>query len=107
MRKKRKNQKSKTGERGLPLWPKNKPLPFFKSYQEEAKWWSSYDLEHPRDSHWESVEYVPRGSRRPRTLVYQLRLDKEEMARLQALAKRRGVPASVVLRDFIRTAASH
>jgi hypothetical protein len=58
----------------------------FKSYEEEVNWWSSYDLEQPPNSRWETVEYVPQGSRRPRTLVYQLRLDKEEMTRLQALA---------------------
>jgi len=39
-----------------------------------------------------------------RTHVYRVRLDDLEMSTLQALAKRRGVNASVVLRELVRAA---
>ena len=38
--------------------------------------------------------------------VYQVRFDDKEMAKLQALAKRRGVSAAVVLRELVRNAGS-
>ncbi len=47
----------------------------------------------------------PRGSRpRPRTHVYRMRLDDQEMSKLQTLAKRRGVTVSVILRELVRGA---
>jgi len=52
----------------------------------------------------EEVVYEPRAARRPRTHVYRVRLDDQEMSKLQALAKRRGVTASVVLRELVRAA---
>ncbi len=52
----------------------------------------------------EEVVYEPQATRRPRRHVYRVRLDDQEMSKLQALAKRRGVTASVVLRDLVRAA---
>jgi len=36
----------------------------------------------------EEVVYEPQATRRPRTHVYRVRLDDQEMSKLQALAKR-------------------
>lgn len=99
---KARGKETKTGERGLPLWPRGKPVPAFKSYDEEVKWWESYDLEPPPESAWEEVEYVPRATQRPRPHVYRVRFSDDEMATLQALARNRGVSASVIIRDLIR-----
>ena len=52
----------------------------------------------------EEVVYEPQATRRARTHVYRVRLDDLEMLQLQALAKRRGVTASVVFRELVRAA---
>lgn len=104
--KKRAVKKKATGERGLPLWPRNKPLPKFKSAAEETAWWESHDVEPPFDESWEQVEYEPRATLQPRQHVYRIRFNDEEMALLQTLAKRRGVSASVVIRELVKTQGS-
>ena len=53
---------------------------------------------------WEEVVYESQATRRARTHVYRVRLDDQEMSKLQVLARRRGVPASVVLRELVRAA---
>ena len=108
MKKKKRTTKKatiKTGERGLPLWPKGKAVPKFKSPQEEAEWWESNDLAAPVESAWEAVEYHPRETHKAREHVYRVRLNDEEMATLQMLAKRRGVTASIVIRELVRAQA--
>ena len=52
----------------------------------------------------EEVAYEPRATRRARTHVYHVRLDDREMSKLRVLARRRGVTASVVLRELVRAA---
>ena len=49
--------------------------------------------------------YELQATRHPRNHVYRIRLDDQEMALLQRLAKKRGSPASVVLRMLIREKA--
>lgn len=93
----------KMGERGLPLWPRGKPLPKFRSHEEEAKWWNSYDLEQGDEASWEAVDYVPRSTHQPRSHVYRIRFDDFEMSRLQSAAKRRGVTVSVIIRELVRS----
>ena len=48
--------------------------------------------------------YEPQATRHPRQHVYRIRFDDREMAALQALAQRRGVTASVVVRELLREA---
>lgn len=87
-----------------PTWPRGKPLPKFKSYEEEVKFWHSYDFADGTREEWQALEYIPQATRHPREHVYRVRLDDQEMAALQALAKGRGVSASVVLRELVRNA---
>jgi len=56
------------------------------------------------DAGGEEVVYEPQATRHPRTHVYRVRLDDQDMSKLQALAKLRGVTASVILRELVRTA---
>ena len=39
----------------LPVRPRNKPLPRFKSYEEEVRFWHSYQFEDPPESESEQV----------------------------------------------------
>jgi hypothetical protein len=88
-----------------PRWPRNKPLPTFKSYEEEVRFWHAYDFEDGSPEDWQDLKYIPQATRHPREHVYRVRFDDQEMAALQAIAKRRGVSASVVLRELVRVAA--
>jgi hypothetical protein len=84
-------------------WPADKPIPHFKSLAEEETFWQSHEFEDGPASEWQELSYEPQATRHPRAHVYRLRLDDHEMARLQASAKGRGVPASVVLRELVHT----
>ncbi len=79
-------------------------VPKFKTHAEEEKFWLSHDFDDAMEASSEQVVYEPQATRRPRTHVYRVRLDDQEMSKLQALAKRRGVTASVVLRELVRAA---
>ena len=94
MRKKSAPKKMKPGTR----------VPKFKTHAEEEKYWLSHDFDDAMEASTDQVVYEPQATRRARAHVYRLRLDDEEMATLQALAKRRGVTASVILRDLVRAA---
>jgi hypothetical protein len=83
------------------------PVPKFKSHADEEKFWLSHDFDDAIDASTDRVVYEPQVTRRPRAHVYRVRLDDEEMATLQALAKRRGVTASVILRELVRAARAH
>ncbi|MGO8999192.1 MAG: CopG family antitoxin [Polyangiaceae bacterium] len=87
------------------LWPAGKPIPNFKNLAEEEAFWQSHDFEDGPGTKWEELTYEPQATRQPRTHVYRVRLDDREMAKLQTLAKTRGVPASVVLRELVREAS--
>jgi hypothetical protein len=51
--------RERTGERGLPLWPKDKPLPKFQNRKEESDWWEAHDVEAHPEAVWEAVEHQP------------------------------------------------
>lgn len=95
---KKKQQKAKK------RWALGKPLPKFATAAEEESFWLSHDFDDAMDAAGEEVVYEPQATRRPRTHVYRVRLDDQEMSKLQALAKRRGVTASVILRELVRAA---
>ncbi len=95
-------KKAITGERGLPIWPNSKPIPVFKTEAEEIEWWNSYDREPMEEETWQQVTYEPRVTAKAREHVYRVRFDDFEMGILQTLAKRRGVAASVILRELVR-----
>ena len=82
-------------------------VPKFTSHADEEKFWLSHDFDDAMDASADQVVYEPQATRRPRAHVYRVRLDDEEMAKLQALAKRRGVTASVILRELVRAARAH
>jgi len=88
----------------LPEWPVGKPIPSFKSFGEEDKFWGSHSFAEDMDARGEELVYEPQATRHRRQHVYRIRFDDQEMATLQKLAKRRGVTASVVLRELVRTA---
>ena len=85
-------------------WAPGQPLPKFATAAEEERFWLSHDFDDVMEAGGEQVIYEPQATRRPRTHVYRVRLDDQEMSKLQVLAKRRGVTASVVLRELVRTA---
>lgn len=85
-------------------WAPGKPLPKFATAAEEERFWLTHDFDDVMEAGGEEVVYEPQVTRRPRTHVYRVRLDDKEMSKLQALAKRRGVTVSVVLRELVRAA---
>ncbi len=85
-------------------WAPGKPIPKFATAAEEGSFWLSHDFDDVMDAGGEEVVYEPQATRHPRTHVYRVRLDDQEMSKLQALAKRRGVTASVILRELVRAA---
>jgi Ribbon-helix-helix protein, copG family len=83
---------------------KNKISKAFAAHEAEAAFLRSA-LEHQDDPDegWEEVIYIPRASVTPRKHAYVVRMNDEEMAGLQALAKRKKQPVSDVIREFART----
>jgi hypothetical protein len=93
--------KAKTKIKRKPTWPAEKPLPKFKSDADEVRFWHSYDFDDGDPGEWEELVYEPGATRHPRKHVYRVRFDDKELAALQALARRRGSPASVVIRELV------
>jgi hypothetical protein len=85
-------------------WPAGIPVPSFETEAEETAFWERHDFGSGENSDWEELVYEPQATRRPRSLVYRVRLDASEMAALQVLSKKRGVPGSVVVRDLVQRA---
>jgi hypothetical protein len=104
MKKARHPGKGTRSDRGLPVWPWNRPLPKFRDAAAELAFWHSYDFAPPEDG-WEQVNYEPRATVQPREHVYRVRFNDEEMTILQKLAKRRGVTASAIVRDLVHAVA--
>jgi len=50
---------------GLPEWPINKPIPVFRSWSAENRFWRSWSFANLMEAHGEACRYVPR--RRPAT----------------------------------------
>jgi len=94
----------KKQQKATKRWVPGKPFPKFATAAEEESFWLSHDFDDAMDAGGEEVLYEPQATRRPRTHVYRVRLDDQEMSKLQALAKRRGVTASVILRELVRAA---
>jgi hypothetical protein len=94
----------KTKKKTKTRWQPGKPLPKFATRAEEERFWLTHDFDGAMETGSEAVTYEPQATRQPRTHVYRIRLDDLEMSTLQALAKRRGVNASVVLRELVRAA---
>ena len=97
-------KKDKKEQKTKKPWAPGRPLPRFASAAEEEAFWLAHDFDEAMDAGGEEVVYQPQATRRPRTHVYRLRLDDQEMSKLQALAKHRGVTASVILRELVRSA---
>lgn len=87
------------------VWPADRPLPKFKTQAEEERFWQTHQPGDAKSHPWEEVIYEPRATTKAREHVYRVRFDDQEMAILQALAKRRGVTASTILREMVRGAA--
>jgi hypothetical protein len=85
-------------------WAPGQPLPAFATAAEEEAFWMAHDFDDAMEAAGEEVVFEPQARTRPRAHVYRVRLDDEEMSKLRALARRRGVTASVVLRDLVRAA---
>jgi len=83
-------------------WPERKPIPSFKSAEEEEAFWRTHSFDDVMDAKGEELKYEPQVTRHPRTHVYNIRFDDREMAVLQNLAKRRGVTVSVIIRELVR-----
>jgi hypothetical protein len=79
-------------------------VPKFKSHADEETFWRTHSFDEVMDTSSDQVVYEPQATRRARQHVYRVRLDNNEMATLQALARRRGVTASVILRELVRAA---
>ena len=95
----------KKSPKQLPEWPAGKPLPKFKNASEEDAFWGSHSFAEDMEAGGEQLVYERGATRKARKHVYPVRLDDREMAILQALAKRRRVPAATVLRQLIEANA--
>jgi CopG antitoxin of type II toxin-antitoxin system len=85
-------------------WAAGRAIPKFATAADEERFWLAHDFDDLMEARGEEVVYEPQATRRPRTHVYRVRLDDQEMSKLQTLAKRRGVTASVILRELVRAA---
>jgi hypothetical protein len=85
-----------------PRWPWDKPIPSFKSEEQEIAFWEAYEFDPPPDAVGEELKGEKLPPPKPRSHVYRLRLNDEEMALVQARARRRGVSVSIVLRELVR-----
>jgi hypothetical protein len=87
-----------------PEWPVGKPIPDFGSTEEEDAFWGSFSFADVIDAYGEKP--AGRGhsarKRKAREHVYRVRLDDAERAALQRMAERRGVSASVIIRELVR-----
>jgi len=88
-----------------PEWPVGKPTPDFGSTDEEDAFWGSFSFADVIDAYGEKPSAANRRSprrRKAREHVYRVRLDDAERAALQRMAERRGVSASVIIRELVR-----
>ena len=81
---------------------RKKKLPVFKSDAEEARFWDTHDstdyLDDMEEVH--DVRFAP-----PRKRVIALRLDPPTLARVKAIAQRRGVAYTSLIRTWIAESA--
>lgn len=76
---------------------KTSPIPEFKSYEEEAKFWDTHDTTDFED------EFKPVQVRFAKNLSQSItiRLDSETLAHLRALAKEKGISPTTLIRMWI------
>jgi hypothetical protein len=96
-----KTPKKKT--RSKPEWPADKPLPAFSNPEEEDTFWRAHEFSEVMEKHGEKspVGFSAKHAR-ARAHVYRIRFDDAEMSALHAMAERRGVSASVIIRELVR-----
>jgi hypothetical protein len=84
-------------------WPADKAMPRFANPEDEEVFWRSYEFNDAMEKHGE-VRPVGFSARRAsaRAHVYRIRFDDAEMSALQSMADRRGVSASVIIRELVR-----
>ena len=84
-------------------WPADKVLPRFANPEEEEVFWQSHEFNDAMAKHGE-VTPVGFSARRAmaRAHVYRIRFDDAAMSALQSMAERRGVSASVIIRELVR-----
>jgi predicted DNA binding CopG/RHH family protein len=79
------------------------PLPKFDSIREEQAFYEALDVSDALENAPETVFEFEAPAPAPRDELFKVRLSREERMRLEAAAARRGVPCSVIVRDFLRT----
>jgi hypothetical protein len=84
-------------------WPAAKAVPTFANPEEEDTFWQSHDFNDLMERQGERapVGFSERRAK-ARAHVYRIRFDDAEMSALQAMADRRGVSASVIVRELVR-----
>jgi Ribbon-helix-helix protein, copG family len=100
-----KPKKSSRPRAGNAKWPVGKPIPDFGTAEEEDAFWGSFSFADVMDAYGEKPRTRPRRSpqaRKAREHVYRVRMDDAERAALQRMAERRGVSASVIIRELVR-----
>ncbi len=97
--------KTKTSKkmRSNPEWPADKPLPSFSNPEEEDTFWRAHEFSQVMEKHGEKAPTGYSAKRaKARAHVYRIRFDDAEMSALHAMAERRGVSASVIIRELVR-----
>lgn len=84
-------------------WPADKAIPRFSNPEDEDTFWQSYEFNDAMEKHGEArpVGFSARQAK-ARAHVYRIRFDDAEMSALQSMADRRGVSASVIIRELVR-----
>jgi hypothetical protein len=98
------NAKAKTAKQPAKReWPAEKAIPRFANPETEDAFWRSYEFNEVMEKQGEAAP-VGFSARRAkaRAHVYRIRFDDSEMSALQAMAERRGVSASVIIRELVR-----
>jgi len=96
-----KTRKKKT--RRKPEWPTGKLLPSFSNPEEEDTFWRAHEFSEVMEKYGEKAPIGFSATRaKARAHVYRIRFDDAEMSALHAMAERRGVSASVIIRELVR-----
>jgi Ribbon-helix-helix protein, copG family len=95
--------KTKSVKKARREWPADKAIPRFSNPEEEDTFWQSYEFNDAMEKHGEArpVGFSARQAK-ARAHVYRIRFDDAEMSALQSMADRRGVSASVIIRELVR-----
>lgn len=77
-----------------------KPIPEFKSEDEEREFWATHDSADYID--WDQAERVVFPKLKPSTKTISLRLSESMLNELRVLANRQGVPYQSLIKVFLR-----